>query len=162
MLTPEAPLKELPDRPTVPELLTVTEEFPAATAVFSSPAAVTWSIWLSRSSWVLVCFLSDDLDLLWPYACPETTKAATRVDVVTRFFTSASTAWLTQFHRLRGRCRIVGRLTPAGPPFADREQTSPIDFSPEGASENGRQSEKPHTAGSLRWGSSVRIDQEPG
>jgi hypothetical protein len=41
MLTPEAPFRELPDRLTVPVLLTVTEELPAATAVFSSPAAVT-------------------------------------------------------------------------------------------------------------------------
>lgn len=90
MLTPEAPFSELPARLTEPLLLAVTVELLAATAVFSSPAAVTLSIWLSRSARALLCcfsfFWDEAFALLWPYACPETTKAATKV-VLTRFFT---------------------------------------------------------------------------
>ena len=64
MLTPEAPFKELPLRSTEPVFFTVAVELLAATAVFSSPAAVTLSIWLSRRARVLLCFFSlpaDDL-----------------------------------------------------------------------------------------------------
>jgi hypothetical protein len=75
-------------------LLTVAVELLAATAVFSSPAAVTLSIWLSRSARVLLCFFSFLFDelfewLLWAYACPETTKAVTKVAAIV--FTSSST-----------------------------------------------------------------------
>jgi hypothetical protein len=62
MLTPLAPIKAVPDRFTVPVLFSVTVELLAAIEEFSSPAAVTLSIWLSRSgclSWVV-------LDLFWP------------------------------------------------------------------------------------------------
>ena len=62
MLTPLAPIKAVPERFTVPVLVSVTVELLAAIEEFSSPAAVTLSIWLSRStflSWVV-------LDLFWP------------------------------------------------------------------------------------------------
>jgi hypothetical protein len=63
MLTPLAPSSAVPERFTVAVLFSVTVELLAAIAEFSSPAAVTLSIWLSRSgclSWVVL------LDLLWP------------------------------------------------------------------------------------------------
>jgi hypothetical protein len=62
MLMPLAPINAVPERFTVPVLFSVTVELLAAIEEFSSPAAVTLSIWLSRSaclSWVV-------LDLLWP------------------------------------------------------------------------------------------------
>lgn len=69
MLIPEAPFNELPPRLTEPVLSTVAVELLAATAVFSSPAAVTLSIWLSRRARVLLCFFSflsvDLFELLW-------------------------------------------------------------------------------------------------
>ncbi len=61
MLTALAPMRAVPERFTVPVLFSVTVELLAAIEEFSSPAAVTLSIWLSRSgclSWVL--------DLFWP------------------------------------------------------------------------------------------------
>jgi hypothetical protein len=61
MLTPLAPMREVPERFVVAVLFSLTVELLAATEEFSSPAAVTLSIWLSRSgclSWVL--------DLFWP------------------------------------------------------------------------------------------------
>jgi hypothetical protein len=62
MLMPLAPIKAVPERFTVPVLLSVTVELLAAIAEFSSPAAVTLSIWLSRSG----CLSWAVLDLLWP------------------------------------------------------------------------------------------------
>jgi hypothetical protein len=62
MLTPLAPMRAVPERFTVPVLFSLTVELLAATEEFSSPAAVTLSIWLSRIgclSWVV-------LDLFWP------------------------------------------------------------------------------------------------
>jgi hypothetical protein len=62
ILTPLAPIRAVPERFTVPVLFSLTVELLAAIEEFSSPAAVTLSIWLSRSgclSWVV-------LDLLWP------------------------------------------------------------------------------------------------
>jgi hypothetical protein len=62
MLTPLAPIRAVPERFTVPVLFSVTVELLAAIEEFSSPAAVTLSIWLSRScclSWVV-------LVLFWP------------------------------------------------------------------------------------------------
>jgi hypothetical protein len=62
MLMPLEPMSAVPERFTVPVLFSLTVELLAATEEFSSPAAVTLSIWLSRSgclSWVV-------LDLLWP------------------------------------------------------------------------------------------------
>ena len=49
MLTPEAPKSAVPERFTVPVLFSVTLELFAAIEEFSSPAAVTLSIWVSRS-----------------------------------------------------------------------------------------------------------------
>lgn len=49
ILTPLAPSSTVPERFTVPVLFSVTVELLAAIAEFSSPAAVTLSIWLSRS-----------------------------------------------------------------------------------------------------------------
>jgi hypothetical protein len=62
MLMALDPMSAVPERFTVPVLVAVTVELLAAIEEFSSPAAVTLSIWLSRSgclSWVV-------LDLLWP------------------------------------------------------------------------------------------------
>jgi hypothetical protein len=62
ILTPLAPSSAVPERFTVAVLFSVTVELLAATEEFSSPAAVTLSIWLSRIgclSWVV-------LDLVWP------------------------------------------------------------------------------------------------
>jgi len=62
MLMPLAPISAVPERFTVPVLFSLTVELLAAIEEFSSPAAVTLSIWLSRSgclSWVV-------LDLVWP------------------------------------------------------------------------------------------------
>ena len=62
MLTPLAPSSAVPERFTAPVLFSVTVELLAAIEEFSSPAAVTLSIWLSRSgclSWVVFA-------LLWP------------------------------------------------------------------------------------------------
>jgi C4-dicarboxylate transporter len=65
ILTPAAPCKTLPATVTDPVLVSVTVELLAAAAVFSSPAAVTRSIWLSRSACALLCFLTGaELDLL--------------------------------------------------------------------------------------------------
>jgi hypothetical protein len=73
MLTPLEPISDVPERFTVPVLFSVTAELFAAIAEFSSPAAVTLSIWLSRSG----CLV---LELLWPYAAPPTrTEAVTIV-----------------------------------------------------------------------------------
>jgi hypothetical protein len=47
MLTPEAPMSAVPERVTAPVLFSVTLELLAAIEEFSSPAAVTLSIWLS-------------------------------------------------------------------------------------------------------------------
>src|ERR1700709_2097572 len=128
MLTAEAPFAAFPERLTAPLLFELTMEPAAATALFSSPAAVTLSIWLSRSAWVLVCFLSDDdFDLLWPYACPETTKAATRVVVVTMFFTYASTALVDKTPPATQTMLRSGQLTPAWlPSVGARGQASRI------------------------------------
>jgi len=55
-------MSAVPERFTVPVFVAVTVELLAAIEEFSSPAAVTLSIWLSRSgclSWVV-------LDLFWP------------------------------------------------------------------------------------------------
>jgi hypothetical protein len=49
MSTPLEPMSAVPERFTVPVLFSVTVELLAAIAEFSSPAAVTLSIWLSRS-----------------------------------------------------------------------------------------------------------------
>jgi hypothetical protein len=49
MLTPLAPISAVPERFTAPVLFSVTVELLAAIEEFSSPAAVTLSIWLSRS-----------------------------------------------------------------------------------------------------------------
>jgi len=49
MLTPDAPSRAVPERFTVPVLFSLTVELLAAIEEFSSPAAVTLSIWLSRS-----------------------------------------------------------------------------------------------------------------
>jgi hypothetical protein len=62
MLTPLAPMRAVPERFTVPVLFSVTVELLAATEEFSSPAAVTLSIWLSR----IACLLWVVLDLFWP------------------------------------------------------------------------------------------------
>lgn len=62
MLTPLAPSSAVPERFTVAVLFSVTVELLAAIAEFSSPAAVTLSIWLSRSA----CLSRVVLDLLWP------------------------------------------------------------------------------------------------
>jgi hypothetical protein len=62
ILTPLAPMSAVPERFTVPVLFSVTVELLAAIAEFSSPAAVTLSIWLSRSG----CLSWAVLDLLWP------------------------------------------------------------------------------------------------
>jgi hypothetical protein len=48
MLMPLAPISAVPERLTAPELFSVTVELLAAIEEFSSPAAVTLSIWLSR------------------------------------------------------------------------------------------------------------------
>jgi hypothetical protein len=50
ILIPAAPFSTLPPTVTDPVLVSVTVELLAAAAVFSSPAAVTRSIWLSRSA----------------------------------------------------------------------------------------------------------------
>lgn len=55
MLTPLDPMRAFPERLTEPVLFSVTEELFAAIADCSSPAAVTLSIWLSRSGCFLVC-----------------------------------------------------------------------------------------------------------
>jgi hypothetical protein len=47
MLTPEEPMSAVPERVTAPVLFSVTLELLAAIEEFSSPAAVTLSIWLS-------------------------------------------------------------------------------------------------------------------
>jgi hypothetical protein len=92
ILMPLAALRALPESDTLPVLFSLTVELLAASAEFSSPAAVTLSIWLSRRARVLVCFFSVDVfDLLWPNACPEMTKAATSAVVLTIFLTSSST-----------------------------------------------------------------------
>jgi hypothetical protein len=62
MLTPLAPMRAVPERFTVPVLFSVTVELLAATEEFSSPAAVTLSIWLSR----IACLAWVVLDLFWP------------------------------------------------------------------------------------------------
>jgi hypothetical protein len=62
MLTPLAPIRAVPERFTVPVLFSVTVELLAAIEEFSSPAAVTLSIWLSRSG----CLSGFVLDLFWP------------------------------------------------------------------------------------------------
>jgi hypothetical protein len=62
MLTPLAPLSAVPERFTVPVLFSLTVELLAATEEFSSPAAVTLSIWLSR----IACLSCVVLDLFWP------------------------------------------------------------------------------------------------
>jgi hypothetical protein len=49
MSTPDAPMRAVPERATAPVLFSVTLELLAAIEEFSSPAAVTLSIWLSRS-----------------------------------------------------------------------------------------------------------------
>jgi hypothetical protein len=66
MLIPDAPLKEPPERFTVPLLFSVIVELFAAIASCSSPAAVTLSIWLSRSGCCLLCLWCAGLDVLWP------------------------------------------------------------------------------------------------
>jgi hypothetical protein len=65
MLTPLAPIKALPAKPTVPVALVVTAELFAAIEEFSSPAAVTLSIWESRSC-CLVCLAGAGLVVFWP------------------------------------------------------------------------------------------------
>jgi hypothetical protein len=62
MLTPLAPLSAVPERFTVAVLFSLTVELLAATEEFSSPAAVTLSIWLSR----IACLAWVVLDLFWP------------------------------------------------------------------------------------------------
>ena len=62
MLTPLEPMSEVPERSTVPVLFSVTVELLAAIEEFSSPAAVTLSIWLSA----IACLSWVVLDLLWP------------------------------------------------------------------------------------------------
>ena len=62
MLMPLAPISAVPARLTAPELFSVTVELLAAIEEFSSPAAVTLSIWLSCRA----CFSWVVLDLLWP------------------------------------------------------------------------------------------------
>jgi hypothetical protein len=62
MLTPLAPMRDVPERFTVPVLFSLTVELLAATEEFSSPAAVTLSIWLSRSG----CLSWAVLVLFWP------------------------------------------------------------------------------------------------
>ncbi len=79
ILTPLAPMSAVPERFTVPVLFSVTVELLAAIAEFSSPAAVTLSIWLSRSG----CLSWAVLDLLWPKAAPPTrTEAVTIVQMI--------------------------------------------------------------------------------
>jgi hypothetical protein len=62
MLTPLDPISAVPERFTVPVLFSLTVELLAAIEEFSSPAAVTLSIWLSRSG----CLSWAVLDLFWP------------------------------------------------------------------------------------------------
>jgi hypothetical protein len=62
MLMPLAPMRAVPERFTVPVLFSLTVELLAATEEFSSPAAVTLSIWLSR----IACLSWVVLDLFWP------------------------------------------------------------------------------------------------
>ena len=57
MLMPLAPISAVPARLTAPVLFSVTVELLAAIEEFSSPAAVTLSIWLSRRGLLFVgCF----------------------------------------------------------------------------------------------------------
>jgi hypothetical protein len=65
MLMPLAPIRAVPERFTVPVLFSLTVELLAATEEFSSPAAVTLSIWLSRIA-CLSCLSWVVLDLFWP------------------------------------------------------------------------------------------------
>jgi len=58
MLMPAAPFNTLPATATDPVLVSVTVEFPAAAAVFSSPAAVTRSICVSGRAFALLCFFT--------------------------------------------------------------------------------------------------------
>jgi hypothetical protein len=62
ILTPLEPIRAVPERLTVPVLFSLTVELLAAIEEFSSPAAVTLSIWLSRSG----CLSWAVLDLFWP------------------------------------------------------------------------------------------------
>src|ERR1700722_16652790 len=106
MLMPAAVFNELPARLTAPELLSVTVELLAAIEVFSSPAAVTLSIWLSRIA-CFACLSFDWLGLFWPKAEPPTrTDAVTRVQA--NLFTSASWALLGERVRLRSKAGCVG------------------------------------------------------
>lgn len=79
MLTPEAPSSEVPERLTVPVLFSVTVELLAATAEFSSPAAVTLSIWVSLIACALCLVLVDDWSLFCPYATPKVSAEAVKI-----------------------------------------------------------------------------------
>jgi hypothetical protein len=100
MLTPLAPLRALPLRLTVLLPTVVTEEPSAAIEELSSPAAVTLSIWLSRSCF-FVCLSGEGLVVFWP----KTTEPLTRTEAVTRVHTNLFIlppwAWLTKLDRLR-------------------------------------------------------------
>jgi hypothetical protein len=64
ILTPVEPSSAVPERFTVPVLFSVTVELLAAIAEFSSPAAVTLSIWVSLIACAL-CLVDD-----WSLFCP--------------------------------------------------------------------------------------------
>jgi hypothetical protein len=100
MLTPLAPLRALPLRLT--ELLptVVTEEPSAAIEELSSPAAVTLSIWLSRSCF-FVCLSGEGVVVFWPRTTEPLTRTEAATSVHTNLFILPPWAWLTKLDRLR-------------------------------------------------------------
>lgn len=94
MLTPLAPLRALPLRLTVLLPTVVTVEPSAAIEELSSPAAVTLSIWLSRSCF-FVCLSGEGLVVFWPKTAEPLTRTEAATRVHANLFILPPWAWLT-------------------------------------------------------------------